>query len=56
MTAATTDRLLPEILAGTLTVHIGPGLAGTVVEDIAGDMLNSRLVARRARLARPRQA
>lgn len=40
MTAATTDRLLPEILAGTLTVHIGPGLAGTVVEDIAGDMLN----------------
>ncbi|WP_315098493.1 S8 family serine peptidase [uncultured Cellulomonas sp.] len=41
MTASTTDALLPEIEAGTLTVRIGPGLSGTVVEDIAGDMLNS---------------
>ena len=41
MTAPTTDALLPEILAGTLTVHIGPSLASTVVEDLAGDMLNS---------------
>ncbi|MBO3100816.1 S8 family serine peptidase [Cellulomonas fengjieae] len=41
MTAATTDRLLPQIEAGTLTVHIGPSLAATVIEDIAGDMLNS---------------
>ncbi|WP_456826751.1 S8 family serine peptidase [Cellulomonas sp. P5_E12] len=41
MTAPTTDELLPEITAGTLTVHIGPSLAGTVVQDLAGDMLNS---------------
>ncbi len=41
MTAATTDTLLPEITAGTLTVHIGPSLAGTVIQDLAGDMLNA---------------
>ncbi|MEZ0446710.1 S8 family serine peptidase [Cellulomonas sp. ICMP 17802] len=41
MTATTTDALLPEIQAGTLTVHIGPSLAGAVVEDISSDMLNS---------------
>ena len=41
MTAPTTDKLIAEIEAGTLTAHIGPSLAGTVVEDIAGDMLNS---------------
>lgn len=40
MTASTTDALLPEITAGTLTVHIGPSLAGAVVADIAGDALN----------------
>jgi subtilisin family serine protease len=41
MTKPTTEALLPEIQAGTLTVHIGPSLAGAVVEDIASDMLNS---------------
>lgn len=41
MTAPTTDELLPEITAGTLTVQIGPSLAGTVVQDLAGDVLNT---------------
>lgn len=40
LTASATDALLPEITAGTLTVHIGPSLAGAVVADIAGDALN----------------
>ncbi|WP_449386281.1 S8 family serine peptidase [Cellulomonas soli] len=41
LTGPSTTALLPEIVAGTLTVHIGPSLAGTVIEDIAGDALNS---------------
>ncbi|WP_232014295.1 S8 family serine peptidase [Cellulomonas fimi] len=40
LTATATDLLMPEITAGTLTVHIGPSLAGAVVTDIAGDALN----------------
>ncbi|MGY4643948.1 S8 family serine peptidase [Cellulomonas sp. URHB0016] len=40
MTAPVTDALLPEIEAGTLTVHIGPSLAGAVVESVTGDALN----------------
>ena len=40
MTATTTVELLPEIKAGTLTAEIGPGLAGTVVEDTVADALN----------------
>ncbi|GAA1928274.1 S8 family serine peptidase [Microbacterium aoyamense] len=41
MTSSTTDALLPEIEAGTLTVHIGPGLASAVVADITPDVLNT---------------
>lgn len=40
LTASATDALLPEITAGTLSVHIGPSLAGAVVADLAGDALN----------------
>ncbi|MDM7830409.1 S8 family serine peptidase [Cellulomonas edaphi] len=39
--ASATDALLPEIVAGTLTLHIGPSLAMTGVQDGAGDLLNS---------------
>ncbi|MBO3089926.1 S8 family serine peptidase [Cellulomonas dongxiuzhuiae] len=41
MTAATTDRLLPEIEAGTLVVRIGPSLALSAREDVAPDTLSS---------------
>lgn len=40
LTGPSTTALLPEIVAGTLTVHLGPSLAGAVIEDIAGDALN----------------
>ncbi|GAA3794135.1 S8 family serine peptidase [Cellulomonas soli] len=41
LTGPSTTALLPEITAGTLTVHLGPSLSGAVIEDIAGDALNS---------------
>lgn len=42
LTAAETDALMPEIVAGTLTVRIGPSLAGTafVQDDTLADTLN----------------
>ena len=40
MTAATTDALLPEIEAGTLVAHIGPGLALSTRQDVAADTLS----------------
>lgn len=41
MTAATTDALLPEIEAGTLSVKIGPSLAIATRQDVAPDTLAS---------------
>ncbi|MBF0686152.1 MAG: S8 family serine peptidase [Cellulomonas sp.] len=41
MTAATTDRLLPEIQAGTLVARIGPSLALSAREDVAPDTLSA---------------
>jgi len=43
LTAVSTDALLPEIVAGTLTVHLGPSLAGRAFtrDDTLGDTLNS---------------
>ena len=40
LTGPSTTALLPEITAGTLTVHLGPSLAGAVTEDFAADVLN----------------
>ncbi|MDM7855076.1 S8 family serine peptidase [Cellulomonas alba] len=40
MTRPTTEALLPEIEAGTLSVKIGPSLAGAVTESVVGDALN----------------
>lgn len=40
MTAPVTEELLPEIQAGTLTVHMGPSLAGAVTESVTGDAIN----------------
>lgn len=39
MTQATTNLLLPEIQAGTLTVEIGPGLDAAASESVADDVL-----------------
>ncbi|ROS25929.1 S8 family serine peptidase [Cellulomonas sp. PhB150] len=38
--ASATDELLPEIMAGTLSLHIGPSLAMQGSQDGAGDLLN----------------
>lgn len=40
LTSSATDALLPEIEAGTLTAHIGPGLAARVTAPGVGDLLN----------------
>lgn len=40
MTGAATDALLPEIEAGTLVAHIGPGLALSTRQDVAADTLS----------------
>ena len=55
---AATDALLPEIQAGTLVVHIGPSLANAafVTDPSLGRHAQLRLLARRPRLARHRQA
>ena len=41
MTKSSTDALMPEVEAGTLTLTIGPGLAMRGTQDGAGDLINS---------------
>jgi subtilisin family serine protease len=40
LTALSTSALLPAIRTNSLTVHLGPSLAGAVVSDEIGDALN----------------
>jgi subtilisin family serine protease len=40
LTALSTTTLLPAIRTNSLTVHLGPSLAGAVVSDSIGDALN----------------